>query len=365
METNINKFIRPGLLELGSYSAAKAIENVSEQTDIPPEKIIKIDANENPYGCSPTVIKALSNFRNYHIYPDASQTRIKRLLAEYSGTQPENIVAANGSNTLLDMIIRLFVGPEDEVINFVPTFDIYRFSTQIAGGKVVEIQRGDDYSIDVSDIKTAVSKRTKLIFIANPNAPTGNITPVEDIKKILQTGVPTVVDEAYYEFSKLTVIPLMQEYNNLMVVRTFSKWAGLAGLRVGYGIFPPLIAELLHRIKIPYNVNVAGLIAVEESLKDIKYLENNVASIITERERLYNLLKTIPYLHPFPSVANFILCRILRGSAKELQDKLEKKGILVRYFDKPRLSNCIRISVGTPSQTDAVIKALQELNETW
>jgi len=146
-------------------------------------------------------------------------------------------------------------------------------------------------------------------------------------------------------------------------LRTFSKWAGLAGLRVGYGLFPPTIAGYLLKIKIPYNVNVAALVAVEESLKDIDYLMGTVEKIIAERGRLFEELKKIKWLKPFPSQANFILCSVQKGEAKELRQKLQAKGILVRYFEEPRLRNCIRISVGKPEHTDALIKALKSIEK--
>jgi len=145
------------------------------------------------------------------------------------------------------------------------------------------------------------------------------------------------------------------------VLRTFSKWAGLAGLRIGYGIFPPEIADYLLRIKHPYNVNVAALVAVQESLKDIDYLMDRVKAIIAERERLFEELNKLKWLKPFPSQANFILCSVLNGKASELHQKLQNKGILVRYFNQPPLQDCIRISVGKPEHTDALIRALQEL----
>jgi histidinol-phosphate aminotransferase len=223
------------------------------------------------------------------------------------------------------------------------------------------VPRDKNFAIDVGAIKAGISKKTKIIFLANPNSPTGTITPRQDIQEILDTGLPVLVDEAYYEFSGQTVAPLVSQYKNLMVLRTFSKWAGLAGLRVGYGLFPPKIADYLLRIKIPYNVNVAALIAVQESLKDIDYLMGAVKAIIGERERLWKELKKLKWLKPFPSQANFILCLVLNGEATELRQKLQDKGILVRYFDEPLLRNYIRISVGKPEHTDALMKALQQI----
>ncbi len=363
MSEGIERLVRPEILTLIGYTASKSPDTLKGKVEVPVADIIKLDANENPYGYSPRVHQALAACPPFSVYPDSGQTELRELLAGYSGVSARRIVASGGSNQLIDLIIRLFVGPGDEVINLAPTFDIYRFSTQIQGGTLVEVLRDKNFAIDVKAVKAALSKRTRLIFVANPNSPTGNITPRKDILEIVATGLPVVVDEAYYEFSGETAVPLADRYQNLMVLRTFSKWAGLAGLRIGYGIFPPKIADYLQTIKIPYNVNAAAIVAVKESLKDIDYLLDRVRVIITERERLRGKLQKLRWLKPFPSRANFIFCSVLKGKADELQQKLQNKGILVRYFDKPLLHNAIRISVGKAEDTDALIKALQEIGE--
>ena len=359
--TGIEKLIRPDLASFGGYSASTSPETLKGKVEVPVENIIKLDANENPYGCSPRVSQALAVYTNFNIYPDDGQTGLRKLLAGYTGVDARHIVAGGGSNQLIDLILRLFVGRGDEVINCVPTFGIYRFSTELCGGTLVEVPRDENFAVNVAAVKTAISKKTKMVFLANPNSPTGTIIPREDILEIVDTGVPVVVDEAYYEFSGQTVAPLVSQYENLIVLRTFSKWAGLAGLRVGYGLFPPKIADYLLRIKIPYNVNVAALVAVQESLKDIDYLLGTVKAIIAERERLFGELKKLEWLNPFPSQGNFILCAVLKGEARELRQKLQDRGILVRYFDQPLLRNYVRISVGKPEHTDALIKALREI----
>jgi len=357
----IERFIRPDLINFGGYSARKSPETLGEKVKIPAEDIIKLDANENLYGCSPRVSQALAGYPDLNIYPDNRQTRLRRLLEGYTGVDTRHIVAGSASNQLIDLVLRLFLSRGDEVINCVPTFGIYRFSTELCGGTLVEIPRGDNFAVNVKAVKAAISGKTKVIVLANPNNPTGNITPQRDILELLATGLPVLVDEAYYEFSGQTVVPLVSQYENLMVLRTFSKWAGLAGLRVGYGFFPPKIADHLLRIKMPYNVNVAALVAVEESLKDINYLMNRVKAIIAERGRLFGELEKLEWLKPFPSQANFILCEILNGDGQGLRQKLQDRGILVRYFDEPLLQKFVRFSVGKPEHTDALIKALREI----
>jgi len=362
-KTGIERFIRRDLATFGGYSARKSPDTLAGKVEVPVENIIKLDANENPYGCSPRVNQALATCPDLNIYPDSGQTQLRKLLQGYTGISAENIVAGSGSGDLLDLILRLFVEPGDEVINCPPTFDMYRFSTELCQGKLVEVPRDENFAVKVTAVKAAITPKTKMIILANPNNPTGTITPRQDILKLADTGLPLLVDEAYYEFSGETVAPLVNQYNNLMVLRTLSKWAGLAGLRVGYGLFPPKIADYLLKIKLPYNINMAASVAVEESLKDIDYLMDRVKAIIAERDRLFEKLKKLKWLKPFPSRANFILCSVLNGRADELRQKLQDRGILVRYFDKPMLTNYIRISVGKPEHTDAIIKTLQEIGK--
>jgi len=358
----IRKFIRPHLLEFTPYSASTSPDTLEGKIDVPVADIIKVNANENPYGCSPRVLQALARCDHFNIYPDDGQQELRKQLAGYAGVPAERIVAGHGSNSIIDLIVRLFAGPGDEVINCVPTFDIYRFSTQLCGATLVNINRDEDFAIDVKKVLASIGPRTKLVFLATPNNPTGNIIPQPDILNIIATGVPVVVDEAYYEFSGETVVPLIAEYPNLIVLRSFSKWAGLAGLRVGYGIFPPGITDFMMAIKIPHNVSVAAEVAVRESLADIQYLQDKVKAIVAERAKLFTELKKIACLNPFPSQSNFIYCQVMRGSASSLYQKLQRQGILVRYFDNPLLKNGIRISVGKPEHTVALIKALHEMD---
>ena len=362
-DKGIERLIRPGLVAFDGYSARKSLGSLEGELDVPVESVIKLDANENPYGCSPRVNQALSSCREMNTYADAGQQELSRLLEGYAGIGAEQIVSGNGSCELIDLLFRLFVESADEVITTVPAFIMYRFSAGIYGGRLVEVPRDKDFGIRVEAIKAAISKRTKMIFIDNPNNPTGNLTAQKDILEIAATGLPVLVDEAYFEFGGETVAPLMAQHQNLMVLRTFSKWAGLAGLRIGYGLFPPKVADYLMKIKLPYNVNVAAIVAVRESLKDLDYLMGNVKAIVAERERLFSELQKLKFLKPFPSRANFILCSVMDGLAGELYRKLQTRAIQVRYFSTPVLQNYVRISVGKPEHTDILIKALQKIGE--
>jgi len=358
--SGIERLVLPYLARLEGYAAHKPSQSLADRIKVSPEDIIKIDANENPYGCSPRVAEALARSRHLHLYPDAGQHEIRRAVAAYCGAAPERIVVGNGSGDLIDLLLRLLVGSGDEVISCVPTFDMFRFRTDFCGGKLIEVPRARDFAVDVAAVRRAVTSRTRMIILINPNNPTGTLMPQADIESLLETGLPVLVDEAYYEFAGETSVPLMEKYANLVILRTFSKWAGLAGLRVGYGIFPTRLAEYILKLKLPYNVSLAAQIAVEASLADVPYLMERVRTIVAERERLFAALVEIPGLHPVPSRANFILCSIDGGEAALLQSQLQDRGIIVRYFDKPLLKNCLRFSIGTPAQSDALLRALKE-----
>ncbi|MFC2012973.1 histidinol-phosphate transaminase [Chloroflexota bacterium] len=360
-DKGIERLIRKDLVSFGGYSARKAPETLQGKVEIPVTDIIKLDANENPYGCSPRIGPALAGFTQMNVYPDNGQTQLRKLLQGYTGAGKERIVAGSGSNQLIDLVLRLFIEPGDEVINCVPSFALYRFSTKLCSARLIEVPRDENFNVDTGALKAAVTSRTKMILLDSPNNPTGSVIPAKQMAEILDTGLPVLIDEAYGEFSGETAAPLINRYQNLMVLRTFSKWAGLAGLRAGYGIFPPGIAEYLLKIKLPYNVNIAALVAIRESLADLDYLMANVRAIVTERERLFGELAKIKFLKPYPSRANFILCSVADGKADELRQKLEEQGILVRYFDTPLLSNFIRISVGKPEHTDALVRVLRKI----
>jgi len=349
-------FVRSDLSGLKGFGASKSSGPLKDL-----ETIIKLDTNENPYGCSPRVQQALAEFSYLNLYPDPEQVELRKLLEVYTGIDSDHIVATAGGEQLIELILLLLLERGDKVINCVPTFDAFRLKSEVCGGTVVNVPRDADFAVNVKAVKAAIDDRTKIILLATPNNPTGTVTPREDIVELLDTGVPVLVDEAYCEFSGETAVPLVNRYENAMVLRTLSKWAALAGLRVGYGIFPPELASYLLKIKPIYGVGALTTIAVRESLADINYLMGNVKAIIAERERLFHELKKFKFLKPFPSQANFIFCHVLKGKAAELCQALRSKGILIGSFNMPLLENSIRITVGKPEHTDVLVKALREI----
>jgi len=356
---DIGRMIRRNLQGLKAYQPIEPPEIIGQRAGV--SEVIKLDGNENPYGCSPAVRQFLADYPRYHIYPDPEQREVRKALSAYVGIDPQHVVAGAGSDELIDLILRLFIEPGDEVINCPPTFGMYPFCTDICGGNIVDVPRDKSYAVDISGVKKAVSDNTKVIFVTSPNNPSGNLTPASDIMELLETGRVVVVDEAYYEFSGVTMAPHITEHDNLIVLRSLSKWAGLAGLRIGYGIFATRLAEKLLTIKQPYNINIAAQVALLASLADIDYLRGTVDKILSERERLFEKLSALDWLKPFPTQSNFILCEVTKGNAKTIHDMLQKRGIFIRYFDSQRLRNSLRISVGKPEHTDALITALKDI----
>ena len=343
------------------YEPIEPVDVVARRLGIPEDQVVKLDGNENPYGPSPRVAEALARFPYYHIYPDPEQRRVRQAIAGYVGVDPEQIVAGSGADELLDLVARLFLSPGDAVVNAPPTFGMYPFLARLYSARLLEITRREDFSLDLPAMEAALSGGAKLLFLASPNNPTGNVLSRGDLERLLGCRRMVVVDEAYVEFAGESFVDMVGAHDNLIVVRTFSKWAGLAGLRVGYGVFPKPLADVARKIKMPYNLNAAAEAAVLASLEDVATLRQRVAAIVAERERLWRRLADLPWLRPFPSQANFVLCEVRGLSAREVRDRLREKGILVRYFDAPGVGNCLRVSVGKPDHTDRLLEALAEI----
>jgi histidinol-phosphate aminotransferase len=337
-------------------------EGLAARLGVPVESIIKLDANENPYGPSPKALAALAAHRSYHIYPDPAQHRLRARLGEYTGYPPEWILVGAGSDEMLELLVRLFVPPDGAILSFPPTFGMFSFlaGVLVGGQATINVERRTDFSLDLP-LALEAARRAHLIFAVSPNNPTGTMVTPAELEALLATGRPVVIDEAYTEFADESYVGLVRERSNLIVTRTLSKWAGLAGLRVGYMIAPPPIVDLAQRIKQPYSVNVAAEVAATASFDDLPLLQNRVQKIVAERGRLAEMLSALPGFQVTPSRANFLLCRLHSRDAGDVHAALAQRGIMVRYFDTPLLHNHLRISAGTPAQDDALVSTLREI----
>ncbi|MEI7845121.1 MAG: histidinol-phosphate transaminase [Chloroflexota bacterium] len=355
------------IANLPAYTPIEPLEVLSARIGRAAQDIIKLDANENPYGMSPRARKALTEMEFAHIYPDPESRALRAALSDFTGAPAANLLPGSGADELIDLIMRVMLSPGERIINCPPTFGMYAFDADLNAAHVIEIPRRADFSLDVEGILASVEKHNpRLIFLTSPNNPDGSLIPPETLERLLALPVMLVLDEAYIEFAQpgslgknISRICDVAQRDNLIVLRTFSKLAGLAGLRVGYGAFPSWLMPTLWKAKQPYNVNVAGSIAAIASLADSAYLTETVSTLVAERERLMQGLQSIAYLRPYPSSSNFILCQVIGRDAAQLKASLaEQHGIFIRYFNKPGLKDCIRISIGKPEQMDALLAAL-------
>ena len=269
-----------------------------------------------------------------------------------------------GADELIDLLMRCVLEPGEKIIDCPPTFTMYVFDADVNNARVVTVPRLEGFRIDVEGVRHAVEQhRPKMVFLTSPNNPDGSMLCEADLKAILAMPVLVVLDEAYIEFSDTpSRMKWVMLYPNLVVLRTFSKSAALAGLRVGFGAFPLDIIKYLWAAKQPYNVSVASEVAACAALTNLPYLEKVRNALVSERGRLFKLLQEVPYLHPYPSHANFILCKVMHGyDAKVVKDQLASLGIMVRHYAKKELSGYIRISVGKPQHTDLLMTALKSL----
>jgi len=361
--------IRSHLEALPAYTPIEPFEILSARVGRAPSEIVKLDANENPYGPLPVVRDALARMEFPHIYPDPESRLLRSALSQFTGVDKEYLLAGSGADELLDLVMRIFLEPGDRILSCPPTFGMYSFDAELNAGRCIEVPRNTDFSLDFDTMKKSVDEhQPKLLFVTTPNNPDGSLIPPDVLNELLSLPTMVVLDEAYIEFadvelgSTLTRISEVPARENLIVLRTFSKWAGLAGLRVGYGAFPNWLMPTLWKSKQPYNVNVAASLSAQVSLQHADELKKIVELLKTERERLFDGLQGIPYLKPYPTRANFILCRVVGRDALSVKTELaEKHGVFIRYFNKPGLRDHIRISVGRPQDTDVLLDALNRL----
>jgi histidinol-phosphate aminotransferase len=352
--------VRPVIASIQPYVPAENPEHLAERLGWPVEKLVKLDANENVYGPSPRVRAALREYSRYHIYPDPEQVAARKAVARYLDVPLDCVLLGAGSDEWIHLLTMVYIDPGDEVIDFSPSFAMYPIYSGLMNAKMVYVPRDADFQIDVEAGLRAVTDRTKIIFVATPNNPTGTGTPREVILRLLETGRIVIVDEAYAEFASSTMVREILHHENLIVLRTFSKWAGLAGVRAGVVVAQESVLANLWKIKSPFNLNIAASIAVRESLADVEYLHDCVRKVVAERARMAAALGELDFLKVYPSEGNFLYVEVTRGDAATITAQLAEHGVAVRHFGgPPRIVQGLRITVGKPEHTDALVAALR------
>jgi histidinol-phosphate aminotransferase len=379
---DLKKAIRSDLHE--GYVGVKPLEVIAEEVGVEVSEIVKLDANENLYGPPKAVFEAVLSSR-FHEYPDPGQTYLRKDIAAYMGVQDSQICAGAGSDDLIDIILRLArPGP---VIISTPTFGMYTYLSKISKLPVIDVPLGPapGFEVQITKIIEIVKSETaSVVFIVSPNNPTGTVCPTEYIELLCKEQVFVVVDEAYAEFNlEVNLTSLTSRYPNLILLRTFSKWAALAGLRCGFAVAHASVIDIMLSTKQPYNVNVAADYAARAALAHRKEISIDVEAILKEKAVMQAEIAKFSWLHPLPSKSNFFLVKVgndasttenggaeanaskqMTRTAHELWSNLRRLGILIRYFGKPPLADYVRISAGRPAETQQLLDALRILDSS-
>lgn len=352
--------------ELEEY-APETMEEMAQRLGLPVGQLIKLDANENPYGPTRRTMALLNGFSEFHRYPDAVSRRLREAIGEYLDVDPDRVVVGNGSDELIDLIMRLFRpsplgGGIAQVIDCPPSFSMYAFYGISHDLRVRRVPRRDGFRLDLRAIEAMCARdpHPRLLFLASPNNPDGQLLTDAEFERLIELPVVMVLDEAYVEFANASRVSLTATYDNLIVLRTFSKWAGLAGLRVGYGVFPEALMPALWKLKSPYNVNVLAQAAALSTLEDLEEAQATVARIVAEREKLAAKLREFSFLRVIDSQANFLLCRVRGVSINTVRRAVEKRGIILRYYGGD-MQDYVRITVGTAMQNESLLVALRSV----
>ena len=337
------------------------------------KRIIKLASNENTLGPSPQTLKALRDYLpKIYLYPEDSCFYLKKELAKRLKVKMENLIMGNGSDEIMELIPKTFLNPGEEVIYGRPSFLIYETVVRIMGGKPVPIPL-KDYTYDLKGILKAITKKTKIIFICNPNNPTGTMVNEEEIKVFLKKvpkNIIVVLDEAYKDYVERNDFPnsvkLLKKNKNIIILRTFAKIYGLAGLRIGYGIAREEVIDLLSKVRLPFNVNSLAQTAALASLKDKEQVKKTRRMNREEKRFLYNAFKSLG-LEYIPTQTNFILinlspaCSGTRRSGKKICQELLIKGIIIREMSAWGLNNYIRVTIGREEENKRFIQALKKI----
>jgi histidinol-phosphate aminotransferase len=357
--------LNPTIAELPVYQPGRPIEEVARELGMPASSFIKLASNENPLGPSPKALVAMESvLKNLNLYPDGNAFYIKQKLADKLGVEPANLILGNGSNEIIEFVGHALIRPGIDVIVSQYCFAIYPIITKLFGANLVTVP-AKNHGHDLDAMLRAITPQTRVIFVANPNNPTGTLVSREDLVHFVNTvpaHVLIVMDEAYIEFLQdaVDLVPLLRSgvKPNLLLMRTFSKIFGLAGLRVGYGIGVPALITALEKVRQPFNINSLAQAAALAALDDEEHLEKTRANNfggLRHYETEFHRLK----LEYVPSGANFILVKV--GEGQHVCNELQKRGIIVRPMGGYQLPEWIRISVGTPAQNQRCLEALEQI----
>ncbi|BAW30834.1 MAG TPA: histidinol-phosphate transaminase [Methanothermobacter sp.] len=363
--------IKDTVLEIEPYVPGRSTKDIAREYGLKEDEIVKLGSNENPLGPSPKAVKAVKlETRNMHRYPESGLEDLKKAIADYSRVSPRQIIiGGDGADEIIDLLGKTFMDPGSEFIVPLPTYMYYEYTLRPYGAKPAYAKWDlKENTLDTRSVIESINDKTRLIFLCTPNNPTGGLIREDDIRMILEsTSALVVVDEAYFEFAGISNIDLLEDYENLLILRTFSKVMGLAGMRIGYGISNHGIIDYMHRVKPVFSLTRLSHVAALATLSDKDYIKRSVEFSIKSREYLYSRLSRIDKVKVFRSYANYLLVDIRETgmNAGQLTDELLKRGVIVRDCTsfKGLDEYWIRVSVGTIEEDDRFLEALNDIIE--
>ena len=324
---------------------------------------VRLDTNTNVLGANPAAQRFIREQKiDLNDYPGTYSDSLRRALASLYSLDMDNFIVGSGSDEVLDISFKTFTEWGDDCLVPYPSYSLYDYFAQMNGGKVVYSELTEDFQLDVDDI---VTSKAKIVILASPNNPTGNSFRQKDVEEILaKFGGIVIVDEAYGEYSENSMIPSVNEFENMIVVRTFSKAYAMAALRVGYAVTNKDLADMMNSVKIPYSLNSLSEGAAIAAVKDQDFIKKSAEMVRVERPKLSSGLSKLGF-EPFPSDSNFILARSPIDHAA-LTDSLKKKGVLIRDFgSKRRMENCVRFTVGTEEMNNELLSKIAGILEDY
>lgn len=357
---------RKEVTQIAPYIPGKSIESVKQEYQL--DSVTRLASNENPLGPSPKAVEAMqAALQDVHLYPDSSVTALREKLADKYGLSANEIVLANGADNIISLVVKAYINEGDELLYSGPTFPAYRSACLLMGGKPVEVPLTEDYVYNLEGLAAAVTEKTKLIFICNPNNPTGTLLEEQALREFIETYAKQaliVLDEAYIEYvdpSYATGIDYYKEGFPLLTIRTFSKYYGLAGLRVGYVIGDEAFLDPILRLREPFANNRLSIVGAIEALDDLAHLETHGRMNEEGKAYLVEELEKLGW-KTYPSSTNFLFTRI-KGEVKDLYEALLSVGIIVRPCTAWGLDDFVRISIGSMEENKKLIQALKEISK--
>jgi histidinol-phosphate aminotransferase len=370
MKTECKKWLNKKLERLQSsesYSAEKTNAEIARQYGLETKDIAKLNYNENLYIPRDRVfslLKEVGEECDLRIYPQNEEAQLTEKISDYLQVPTDFITLGNSSDEVMERVIRIFMEEDDTAVTFEPTFSIFRYCVKYQGAQYLPIPLKNDFSVDTEKMRKAFAPCTRLLYLCSPNNPTANQLKPREIETLIEDFPGLVlVDEAYAEYADYSVVPLVKKYENLIVLRTFSKAFSLAGLRLGYAIASPILAKALNTTPAPYTINVISLSMGRKMLENLSLMKESVSALKTERGKLITALNSIGGVQAFPSKANFVLFHTQKPY-NEVYEHVMKKGLVIKKLGKLlKYENCLRTTVGLPEMNLKLLEALREYLE--